>query len=138
MSDVPGKRLVIRRTHPNLFRSITTFGIITIGLGLNFLLFKPAFNQYQLSKVMGVVYLASGVALLVLLNLFRNLRVLRTVMAFTVISLFFYGGALAVYAYQTGRTSYQLPICYGGLTALLFLLLIEPASNPLNWRRKRG
>lgn len=138
MSDVPGKRVVIRRTHPNLYRSIITFAIITIALGLNFLLIKPAFNQYSLSQVMAVVFFGSGVALIVLLNFLRSLRTLRWVMAFTVTSLCLYGGALTVYAYQTGKTSYQLPICYFGFTALLFLLLIEPASNPLNRKRRSG
>jgi hypothetical protein len=131
-------RIDLRTAHPNLYKAITTFALISLGLGLNFLLIKPAFNQYHLSKIMAVVFVVIGVAQLVFLNVVHRLPLLRLAMAAGVSSLFFYGGALTTYYFQTHSTSLQLPITYFGLSILQFALLIEPPTNPVSEKNGNG
>lgn len=122
----------IRSTHPNLYRSLMTFAVINIGLGLNFLFANPTFNPYGIDKmIVGWVFLALGLAKLIFLNFSRNLKIVRFLLTCEVIFMLFWGVGSSITFFQ-GKTSLQLFVLYTGLSVLELFLLIEPAINPIS------
>lgn len=124
-------RVHLRKTHPNLWRAALALAVTIFGFGANFFLFDPAFDQYRLSTIMGYVFVAIGLAQGAAL-VTRNLDALRVTLAAIMFTTFFYGSALAAYAYTSGKTSYQLPIAYLGLCAWATFSLIEPVRTGSN------
>lgn len=121
----------ISLSHPNLYRGIMTFAFINIGLGLNFLFTNPTFNPYQIDKLLiGSIFLTLGVSKVTFLNVSRNLKVVRFVMALEVMFMLFWGIGTSITFFQ-GRTSLQLFVLYAGLAMLELFLLQEPAVNPV-------
>lgn len=122
----------LRDAHPNLYKAIMVYGLLMIALGLNFALLTPAFDPLGLSKyIFAGLFLAIGIAKLVVLNLFRHPQWVRVVVAINVSILFFFGGLLVAAFFQLGQTSLQLPITYFGLALIEMPLLYEPWLNPV-------
>lgn len=124
-------RVNIRLSHPNLYRSIMTFSLIYVGLGINFLLTMPTFNPYQIPyDLIGLIFLTLGVLKIVLVNFIRDLVWLRRVMAAEIMVSLWWGIGASI-TYFRGQTSLQLPILYAGLSILEVFLLLEPFVNPM-------
>jgi hypothetical protein len=125
----------LRRTHPNLYRTVMTFAVMSVVLGLNFWILSPTFLIYDLPNVLwGTIFLVLGFAKIVFLNIWRRLRAVRAVMAFA-IAYFLFLGAGTSQPFFEGSGSLQLPILYLGCAALQIPLLIEPFVNPWTARR---
>lgn len=121
----------IRFSHPNLYRLLVTFSIIHIGLGLNFLLAKPAFNPYGINVyIIGVIFLSLGLSKLFFLMFRRNLRVVRIVMALSIGFTLFWGFG-TIFSFLRGQTSLQMFVLYVGLAVIEMSLLLEPLVNPI-------
>jgi hypothetical protein len=125
-------RVFLRNTNPNLYRSLMTFALIFVFLGVNFLLGPPpTFQQYGISRyVIGTGFLTLGLTKLVFLNLRRNLRAVRILLIFGIAYPLFWGIGTTETAFA-GTSSFQLFILYCGLAALQIPLLLEPFFNPV-------
>jgi len=124
----------LRKSHPNLFRSLLTLAIMLSALGVNFFVKAPAFNPYGISRfVVGFVFLVLGMSQIIVLTVFHRLPVVRFLAAVSVSVMICWGIANSQQAFQ-GKTSFQLPILYLALGALQIPLLIEPRINPINIR----
>jgi hypothetical protein len=118
-----------------MYWTFTIYALITLALGLNFVFLKPTFNPLNIPKgVAGATFLAVGVAQLVLLNLYRSIRLLRLSVAVGITVMLFWMGALFLDFIKLGQTSLQLPITYLGMSALVMPMLVEPPVNPLTDR----
>lgn len=125
----------IRKTHPNLYLGISTFALMDLALGLNFLLFTPTFHVYGMPFwLWGVIYLTLGISQLVFLNLYRSLPLVRVTMASSITFALFFGVGTLQPVFE-GVASPQLMILYAGVAALQGPLLLEPFINP--WTAKR-
>lgn len=121
----------LRKTHPNLYRSIMTFAAVSIGLGLNFWLANPTFNPYNIQKeIVGSIFLSLGLGKVIFLNFWRNLWMVRTIMGTEVAFMMFWGVGTTITFFQ-GKTSLQLFCLYVGLSVFEVWLLLEPFANPL-------
>lgn len=121
----------LRSTHPNLYRSVMTIGVIDIALGLNFLLTTPTFEQFGIPKnFIGACFLTLGLAKIVCLNVFHSLRIVRLLMVFGIFFKLFWAVGTTETFFQ-GRSSLQLCVLYIGLAALQVPLLLEPFLNPV-------
>jgi hypothetical protein len=132
---VNGAVIDIRKTHPNLWLLVMTYGGVCTLLGLNFLFLSPTFLLWQTPNyVWGVVFMFLACAKFVFLNVYRNLRLVRLTMAAEVgFMLFIALGATE--PFLTGKGSLQLPILYVGMALLELPLLLEPFINPWTARR---
>jgi len=119
------RRVFVRDTHPLLFRTYLTFGLVSVGLGLNFLFTTPTFNPYHLDKMLvGTTFLILGLAQIVFLTAFRRIALLRLALAANIAFEVFWGIG-ASFTYFQGLSSLQLTVLYLGLAFLEFWLLIE-------------
>lgn len=125
----------VRLTHPNLYYTIMVFAIVSLILGLNFLVLHPTFLIYnQPNWLWGSIFVIIAVIKLIFLNFYRRLKPMRATMAFAVgYSLFLAGGTMQ--PFFEGQGSLQLPIMYAALAALQYPLLLEPFINPWTARR---
>lgn len=129
-------RVNIRHTHPGLYHSIMTLGVMSVALAVNFWGSNPTFNPYGISKdLIGGIFFILGVSQLVFLNVFRDLRKVRLVLAASVSFMFFWGASNAQQSFA-GEASFQLPILYLALAILQIPLLIEPPVNPMTHREE--
>jgi predicted membrane channel-forming protein YqfA (hemolysin III family) len=122
----------LSQSHPNLYKAFTAYALISLALGLNFIFLKPTFDPLGVPKgLIGAIFLALGSTKLLLLNVYRSLRLLRLVMAMAIGVMLFWTGALTLAFFKLGQTSLQLPITYLGLSILGMPLLVEPSVNPI-------
>ena len=129
-------RVNIRLTHPGLYHSMVTFGLMDVALAVNFWITTPAFNPFSINKnLVGVVFFVLGVAQLVFLRVFRSLRMVRIGLAVSIFVMVSWG-LTNVQQFINGHTSLQLPILYLTLGALQYVLLIESPVNPMTKKRK--
>jgi hypothetical protein len=134
----PYNSINLRLSHPNLYRSIMTFAMLSIALGLNFLLTKPTFNPYNIPYwIIGVIFVSLGSLKIVFLNAWRNLRLIRYVMAGEVAFMIFWGTGTSITFFQ-GKTSLQLFILYVGMAVFEVFLMIEPFFNPMTAQKDEG
>lgn len=125
----------IRKSHPALYRAIMTFACMSIALAINFWFSKPTFNPYGVPKEwIGVVFAVLGSSLIVFLNAFHNLRMVRLLLA-TSVSFTFFWGVSNSQQFFAGNASLQLPILYVAISLLQIPLLIEPPVNPMTEKR---
>lgn len=118
------------RTHPNLFWSALTFALMSVGLGCNFLAFKPPFIAFEIDhRIVGVVFLVVGLIELAALLIVRNLKTIRATMAVGAGLMMLWGIGTSV-TFFTNQTTFQLSILYAGLTILKWLWCREPFLNP--------
>lgn len=120
----------VRRTHPNLYWLLMVLSVTGIALGLNFIVLQPTFHIFAApNAVWGGIFLATSIARLIALNVYRRLRWVRATM-------FFSAAYMAFLAVGTGQPfvegtgSLQLPIIYAGMALLQVPLLWEPFVNP--------
>lgn len=131
MANKTHHTLFLRNTHPNLYRSLMTTALIFVGLGINFLLTTPTFQQFNIPKnYIGAGFLALGLSNLLFLNLLRNLRVVRFLLVLGIGYMLFWGVGTTQTFFE-GTSSLQLCILYFGLAALQAPLLLEPFFNPV-------
>lgn len=127
----------LRHTHPNLYRSLMTVGLIEVAIGLNFLLTTPTFQQFGIPKnLVGAIFLVLGLTDMVLLNVFHNIRAVRVKTVVGTAVMIFWGIGTTETFFQ-GRSSLQLCILYFGLAALQIPLLLEPFLNPVTANGKK-
>lgn len=125
-------KINIRLTHPNLYRALIAFALINIGLGFNFLFTNPTFNPYMIDKtIIGCTFLVLGLLKITFLQVFRNLKILRLIMAAEVAFMMFWGIGTTITFFR-GQTSLQLFVLYAGLSILETCLLLEPVVNPVS------
>lgn len=125
----------LRKTHPNLWRSIMGLAVLNLALGVNFFAFTPTFFVWdQPNELWGSIFLALGISMIVFLNVYRRLRLVRITMALAVGYITFFGLGTMQPAFE-GKGSLQLPLLYAGLVALQLPLLLEPFINPWTARR---
>lgn len=128
----------LRDTHPNLYRSMMTTGLIEFALGLNFLLTTPTFQQFGIHKnIIGTGFLLLGLAYVVFLNIYRSIRIARLLTVIGATFMVFWGVGTTE-TFFAGRSSLQLCILYFGLAALQVPLLLEPFLNPVTANGKNG
>lgn len=131
------RRANIYRTHRNLYMVLMTLAVMSVALMLNFYRTKPTFDPYGIDRrIIGSVFGALGVAQIVFLNLYRNLRLVRAALAASFSFTLFWGVSNTEQSFA-GRASFQLPILYIALAALQLWLLVEPATNPVS-RKANG
>lgn len=127
-------RVNVRKSHPGLYHSLMTFSLTSVALAANFWTTHPAFSPYGINKIIiGLIFFALGISQLVFLNVFRDLRGVRIVLAASIAFMFFWG-ASNTQQFFTGNASLQLPILYLTLSILQVPLLIEPPVNPMTKR----
>jgi hypothetical protein len=133
---VKHSRVNIRKTHPALYHSIMTLSLMSVGLAANFWTSNPTFNPYGLSKdIVGLVFFVLGFSHLVFLNIFRDLRVVRIVLATSISWTCFWGASNTLQSFA-GKASFQLPILYLALAILQVPLLIEAPVNPMTEKKQ--
>lgn len=124
----------VRKTHPGLYHSITTLAVMNVALAVNFWFSNPTFNPYGISKnIIGVVFCLLGVSQLIFLNVFRDLRMVRILLAASISFMFFWGLSNSQQFFN-GKASLQLPILYLAISILQIPLLVEPPVNPMTQR----
>lgn len=125
----------MRKSHPELYYSITVLALISIGLALNFFFYTPTFNPYGIDKtIIGSIFLTLGVLKLIFSNIFRNLKIVRILMASAVAFIFFWGVSNTQQAFR-GKASFQLPIILIGIALLQAVWVIAPSINPVSRKR---
>ena len=128
-------RVNIRLTHPGLYHSIMTLGLMSVALAVNFWITTPAFNPFGVNKTLvGVVFFLLGTVQLVFLSVFRSLRMVRLGLAVSIFVMVSWGLS-NVQQFINGHTSLQLPILYLTLAALQYVLLIESPVNPMTEKK---
>jgi hypothetical protein len=138
MAGRPAKhsRVNIRKTHPGLYHSIMTLGVMSILLGGNFWYSRPAFNPYGWDKTwVGLVFFGLGVAKIVFLNVYRDLRMVRLTIAMAITWMCFWGFS-NTQQFFAGKTSLQLPILYVALSVIQIPLLLEAPVNPMTEKKQ--
>lgn len=131
------EKVDIHKRHPNLYYLITVFCFMNIALGFNFFFTTPTFTApLGIPKTLiASIFMFVGISKLFFLNVSRNLKVLRALMAFCVGLLLFWGLA-NTQQFFAGKASLQLPLLYVALAFLQFPVLIEPAINPVTQKIK--
>ena len=128
-------RVNIRRKHPGMYHAISTFGLIEVALAFNFWLTTPAFDPYDIpNDIIGAAFFALGAALMLFLNVRRDLRKVRLALAVSIGFTFFWGIANTQQFFQ-GNASLQLPILFLGLCVTQVWWLIESPVNPMTERK---
>lgn len=129
------RKVIIRKSHPALYRAIMTFACMSFALAVNFWFSRPTFNPYGIPKeYIGVVFAMIGTSLIIFLNFFRDLRLVRITLAVSVSFMFFWGLSNAQ-QFFAGNASLQLPILYVAMSLLQIPLLIEPPVNPMTEKK---
>lgn len=127
--------LNLRYAHPNLYRSIMVFPLLSVALAVNFWISNPTFNPYGIPKnLIGVIFAVLGISQLIFLNLFHNLRMVRIGLSLSIAWMLFWGLS-NTQQFLAGNASLQLPILYLALAVLQIPLLIESPVNPMTTRR---
>jgi len=128
-------RVNIRKSHPALYHSIMTFGLMSIALAVNFWTSNPTFNPYGIPKsLVGAVFFLLGSSKLIFLNIFRDLRIVRVILALSISFHLFWGACSSQQSFD-GKASFQLPILYIALAVLQMPLLVEAPVNPMTEKR---
>lgn len=121
----------LRKTHKALYRSAMACALLSIGLGLNFLFFKPPFNPYSIDyRAVGAVFLALGSFKLFCLVYLKNLKLIRLSMAACIAFMLWWGVGTS-FTFFTGQTSLQLPFLYIFVVTSHIIWLLEPYVNPV-------
>lgn len=131
----PWRRVNLRKSHPGLYRSIFTVGCMGVALALNFWFSSPTFNPYGLDKnIVGLLFALLGTTQLVFLVVFRDLRMVRIMLAVSLGWMMFWGLS-NTQQYFAGKSSLQLPILFITISILQVPLLIESPVNPFTEKK---
>lgn len=125
----------LRKSHPTLYHSIMTLSLMRVALALNFWFARPTFTPYGIHKNWaGAVFVVLGLMQLLFLHVFRDLRLIRFVLAASGAVILVWG-LVNTQQFFAGNASLQLPILYVAIAALQIGLLLEPPLNPITERR---
>lgn len=125
------RRISLRRTHPNLYRSLMGVALTFIALGFNFLFAHLTFEQFGVPKeAVGAGFLVIGLAQFTFLNLWRSVRWIRVMLIIGIIYMLTWGVGTTE-TFFTGESSLQLFILYWSLAGAQAPLLLEPFINPV-------
>lgn len=117
------------RTHPTLYRQVMLIAVLNILLGINFHIFVPTFLVWnQSNRLWGTAFILIGLAEILSLHVWRNLRAVRAAMGVCVAYTLYFGIG-TMQPVTEGSGSAQLPLLYGGLVIGKLLLLLEPYIN---------
>lgn len=123
-------KVKLNESNPPLYLSLTTFGVIGIALGLNFFVFVPTFEQFDIPKnLIGAGFMTLGLAFLFFLNVYRNLNVLRVILIVNTAYCMIWGVGSTQTVFE-GTSSAQLFVLYWGLAGLQIPLLLTPFIGP--------
>lgn len=126
----------LRKSHPTLYRGIMWFAIFALAMAWNYFFRKPTFTPYGIPKeVIGGTFLFLGMTLVILLNVFRNLRLVRIVMALSSGFVLFWGISNTQQAFAN-TASFALPITLIYVAGRLMTDLIESPVNPMTRRKE--
>lgn len=124
-------RVVIRKSHPSLYRSLMVLAIMSVAMAVNFWTSNPTFDPFGIdNNLIGGIFLLIGVWHLVYLNLIHNLKLVRLGSTFAIFFMTAWGLGNMQQS-LAGRASFQLPILYLALAGVYYLLLGEPPVNPM-------
>lgn len=124
----------LRKTHPALWRSITTLSLLSVALAANFWRSNPTFNPLGIPKnLIAAIFAGLGIYLFVVLNVFHNLGRVRLGLAVSLGFMCFWGAVNSIQGFA-GKASFQLPILYLFLAAMHYPLLVESPVNPVTRR----
>lgn len=127
--------VIIRKSHPALYRSIMTIGVAGVLLALNLFFYTPTFRPLGIPfEAVGSAFLLIGTSLIVFLNLFHRLGLVRITLAISIAFMLFWGGINTIQVFD-GRASFQLPILMLTLAAIQAPWLIESPINPMTEKR---
>lgn len=106
-----------------------------VALALNFWFTNPTFNPYGVDKnIIGFVFAAIGVAQMMFLAVFRDLRMVRMMLAVS-LGWFMFWGLSNTQQFFAGKSSLQLPILFVVVSALQVPLLTESPVNPFTEKK---
>lgn len=114
--------------------------VVGIALAVNFFagltgVLRPTFSIWSVpNAVWGTIFLVSSANSIVALNVYRRLRWVRAMMAFSAAYFAFLAVGTSVPGWE-GNASFQLPIVYGGLAVIQLILLFEPFINPVSMKQ---
>lgn len=132
------KKVNLRLTHPGMYRGILLFSFFCIATSLNYFFSRPTFNPYDIEKeLIGLIYLSIGSTLLVLLNVFRNLKWLRIIIAVASGFLIFWAISNTQQSFA-GKASFVLPILLLYIAFDLVKDLLEAPVNPMTRKDNNG
>lgn len=121
----------LHQTHPNLFLALFIYGVISVAVGVNFLLTTPTFQQYGIPKgFIGATFASIGLGLLFCLLVWRSLKAVR-VLSLANIAVMIFWGIGTTQTFFEGTSSLQLCVLYFGLAALQVPWLLEPYYQPV-------
>lgn len=123
------RKVYIRKTHPMLYHFLMAFACLWIGLSINFWYRTPTFNPIPVLFPI-IAFGVLGVALLIFLNVYRDLRLWRATLMVSVAWSLFWGVINSQQAFA-GLASFQVPILFVFLAIGQILLLIESPVNPM-------
>lgn len=128
-SDAMG--INIRKSHPGLYRGIMLFLFFCLATSLNYFFSKPTFNPYGIPKeLIGLIYLSISLVLFVLLNLLRNLKLVRITLALSSGFLIFWGISNTQQGFAH-KASFALPILLVYIALSLVNDLLQSSVNPM-------
>lgn len=129
-------------THRSLYLQLMLVAVASVALGLNYFLTTPTFKPYDIpSSTIGIVFLITGVGYIVFLNLFRNLKIVRIVMAISA-GYYMFWGITNSQQFFLGKASLAFPVIFILVAGLQFVLMLEPSINPMTMnikpKKKKG
>lgn len=128
-------RVIIRKSHPALYRALMVLGCMGVALALNFWFAKPTFHPYGWpQEIIGLAFFLLGTSQIVFLNLFHRLKLVRITLAVSVSFMLFWGLSNAQ-QFFAGNASLQLPILFVTISILQVPLLLESPVNPMTEKR---
>jgi hypothetical protein len=123
------KDVNLRKARPLLYGFIMTFAGIRIGLAINFWTSKPAFHPYDIpNSLIALVFFLLGLWQVIFLNVWRDLRKVRVVLALSA-AVTLAWGLLNTHQFFFGPASLQLPIVFIGLAVLQLLCVFSLTIN---------
>lgn len=127
--------VILRKSHPALYRSIMIIGIGVLLLALNLWFYKPTFQPLDIPfRAVSLGFLLIGISLLVFLNLFHKLSYVRITLTISIGFMLFWGGINTIQVFD-GKASFQLPVLFLILVAVQAVWLIESPVNPMTEKR---
>lgn len=127
--------VIIRKSHPALYRSIMIISVGVLLLALNLWLYTPTFQPLGIPfRVISLGFIIIGTSLIVFLNLFHRLALVRITLTISIAYMLFWGGINTIQFFD-GKASLQLPVLLLIVAAVQAPWLIESPINPMTEKR---
>lgn len=132
------KKVNLRLTNPDMYKSVMLFVIFCISMTLNYWFSKPTFNPYGIQRPwIGLTFLIIGMALILLLNVFRNLKLVRITLAVAGGLLIFWGISNTQQSFA-GKASFAFPILLFYVASIILKDLLQSPVNPMTRKDNNG